>query len=169
MTRLPGPASILRFPRPQTPAGRLRTNGLRLLRYYASGRWFWGNRLFRRFGLLSGRQDGVEGCAFHAGHELDDTGIAHVLNEPVDDGVTKFPVSHLPALEAKGCLYLVAFSQKTDGLVFLGLVIVLIHGHRKFDFLDGDDFLLLSSRALALVFLVKEFAVILNSAYRRLR
>jgi hypothetical protein len=45
---------------------------------------------------------------------------------------------------------------------------VLIHGHGEFHFLDHDDLLLLTRRAIALVLFVKELAVILNAADGRL-
>jgi hypothetical protein len=77
-------------------------------------------------------------------------------------------VSHLAAFKAQGRLDLVAFSQETDCLVLLGLVVVLVDGDRELDFLDGDDFLLLARGAVALVLLVEELAVILNAANRRL-
>jgi hypothetical protein len=44
---------------------------------------------------------------------------------------------------------------------------VLVHRDRKLDFLDDDDFLLLAGSAVTLVFLVKIFAVILDTADRR--
>ena len=57
--------------------------------------------------------------------------------------------------------------QEADGLVFLGLVVVLVDGDGELDFLDDDDFLLLARGPFALVFLVEEFAVVLNAADRR--
>jgi hypothetical protein len=46
---------------------------------------------------------------------------------------------------------------------------MLIDSHGKLNFLDHDHFLLLTRSAIALVLLVEEFAVILNTADRRLR
>src|SRR3984957_15625442 len=135
----------------QTWCGRLGSGGL-----------LW------RLGFLSRGQDGVQRRAFHAGHELHYACIPHVLNEPVDDGVAQLTVGHLTTLEAERRLYLVAFTQKTNSLILLGLVVMLVNGHGKLHFLDHDDFLLLARRAVALVLFVKELAVILNAAYRRL-
>jgi hypothetical protein len=140
-----------------------------LLAYQA---WSWrlgGGWLLGWLGFLAWGQDGVERRAFHAGHEFDDAGVAHILNEPVDDGVAQLAVRHLPAFKAQRGLYLVAFAQEPDCLVLLGLVIVLIHSHGEFHFLDHDDFLLFPGRAIALVLLVEKLAVILNAADRRLR
>jgi len=135
-----------------------------LLAYEAWSRRFGRGWLLGWFGFLAWSQDGVQRGAFHARHELDDAGIAHVLNEAVDDGVAQLAVGHLTALEAQGGLYFVAFTEEANRLVFLGLVIMLIHGHGEFHFLDHDDFLLLARRAIALVLLVEELAVILNAA-----
>jgi hypothetical protein len=106
--------------------------------------------------------------AFHARHELHNPCVTHILNEPVDDGITEFAVRHLAAFETQRCLDLIAFAQKTNGLVLLGLVIMLVDRHGKLNFLDHDYFLLLARRAVALVLLVKELAVILNAADGRL-
>ena len=138
--------------------------GLGLLAYKARGRWLGRGWLLGWFGFLAGGQDGVQGGAFHAGHELDDAGVAHVLDQAIDDGVAQLTVGHLAALEAQGGLYLVALAEEANCLVLLGLVIMLIHGHREFHFFDHDDFLLLARGAIALVLFVKELAVILNAA-----
>ena len=106
--------------------------------------------------------------AFHAWHELDNPRVAHVLNEPVDDGIAELAVRHLAPLEAQRRLDLIAFGQEANRLILLGLVIMLIDSHGKFNFLDHDHLLLLARRAIALVLLVEKFAVILNAADRRL-
>lgn len=106
----------------------------------------------------------MQNGAFHAGHELDNAGIAYVLYQPIDNVVTKLAMGHLAAAEPQACLYLVAFREEADGLVLLGLVIVLIHGHREFHFLDGDDLLLFARGSLALFLFVKVAAVVLDPA-----
>jgi hypothetical protein len=116
------------------------------------------------FLLLGGSQNGVKNRAFHARHELDDPGVANVLDEPVDDGVAQLAMRHLAAAEAQTRLHLVAVVQKTDGLVLLGLVVVLVHSDRELDFLDGDDLLLLAGGSLALFLLVEVAAVVLDAA-----
>ncbi len=135
-----------------------------LLAYQALRRWLGSGRFLGWFGFLAWRQDGVQGGAFHARHELDDAGVTHVLDQAIDDGVTQLTVRHLATLEAQGGLYFVAFAEEADCLVFLGLVIMLIHSHGEFHFLDHDDFLLLARGSIALVLLVKELAVILYAA-----
>ena len=109
----------------------------------------------------------MEDGAFHAGHELDHAGVADVLDEAVDDVVAELAVGHLAAAEAEAGLHLVALVEEADGLILLGLVVVLVHRDRELDFLDDDDLLLFARRPLALVFFVEEFAVILNAANRR--
>jgi hypothetical protein len=129
------------------------------------GRGRLGYRLrFGCFGLLARGKDGVQRGAFHAGHELDDSRVAHIHDEAIDDGVAELTVCHLTAFEAERRLDLVAFAEKADGLVLLGLIVVLVDGDRELHFLDDDDLLLLARRAIALVFLIEKLAVILNAA-----
>jgi hypothetical protein len=121
---------------------------------------------FRLFGRGENR---VQRGAFHAWHELDDAGLADVGDEAVDDLVAKVAVRHLAAFEAEAGLHLIAVGEKADGLVLLGLVVVLVDGDRELDFLDGDDLLLLAGGAFALVLLVEELSVVLNLADGRIR
>ena len=139
-----------------------------LLAYQTRGRRFRRGRLLGRLRLLTWGKNRMQGSALHTGHKLDDAGVTHVLDKPVDDRVTQLTVGHLATFEAQGSLHFVTFAQETNCLIFLGLVVVLIDGHRKLHFLDRDDFLILARRAVALVLLVKEFPVILNAAHRRL-
>ena len=125
-----------------------------------------GVRLFGQFYLLARRQNCVQRGAFHPGMEFHDGTLADILNQPVDDLVPKLAMGHLAAAEAQRRLDLVAVVQKADGLVLLGLVVVLVHCDGELDFLDDDDLLLFARRPLALVFFVEEFAVILNAANR---
>src|SRR6266702_2622413 len=119
------------------------------------------------FCLLRRSNYGVQSCAFHARHELDDPSLADVQNQPVDDLVPKVAVSHLTALESQGGLDLVAIAKKPDRHILLGLIVVFVDGDRELYFLYDDHFLLLARGALALVFLIQELAVILNAADRR--
>ena len=114
--------------------------------------------------LLRWGKNGVQDRAFHARHELDDSRITDVLNKAVDDVVTELAVGHLAAAEAEAGFHLVAIGEEADGLILLGLVVVLVHGHGELDFLDGDNFLLLSGGTLALFLLVEIAAIVLNAA-----
>ncbi len=105
--------------------------------------------------------------AFHARHEFNDADVAHVLDQAIDDVVTEVAMCHLAALETERRLDLVAFTEEADCLVFLGLIIMLIDGDRKFHFLHDDDFLLLARGAIALVLFVQELSIVLNTADRR--
>lgn len=149
----------------------LRLRGSRSRGRYCFGHWRprrsrLGGRL-GRLSLLAGGDDGVQRRAFHARHELDDPGIAYILNEAIDDGVAQLAVSHLTALEPQGRFHLVAVCQKADCLVLLRLVVVLVHGDGKLHLFDDNDLLLLSRRTIALVLLVEKLAVVLNPADRR--
>ena len=102
--------------------------------------------------------------AFHAGHKLDHTGLANILDKAIDDVVAKLAMGHLAAAESQAGFYFIAFGQEADGLVFLRLVIVLVNSYRELDFFDSDDFLLLARSPLALFFFVEIPPVILDAA-----
>ena len=114
--------------------------------------------------LFARRQNGVQGSSFHAGHELNNAGLADILNQPVDDSVAQLAVRHLAATEAQAGLHLVALTQKTNGLVLLRLVVMLVHRNGELHFLDDDDLLLLAGGAITLFLFVQEAPVILDSA-----
>jgi hypothetical protein len=108
----------------------------------------------------------MERGAFHAWHELDQTCIANIQNEAVDDLVAEIAVRHLAAFEPERGFDLVALSKKANGLVLLRLVVVLVDRNRELYLFDDDDLLLLTGSAVALVLLVKELPVVLNLADR---
>ena len=118
-----------------------------------------------RFLLLRRRENGVKNRAFHPGHELNHTRLAYVLDQAIDDRIAKLAVGHLATTETQAGLYLVTIVEKPDGLVLLGLVVMLVDGDGKLDFLDGDDLLLLAGGALTLFLLVKEASIVLDAAH----
>jgi hypothetical protein len=109
----------------------------------------------------------VQCVAFHARHELDYAIVANILNQTIDDCVAKLAVRHLTALEAQRRLHLVAVLQKAYRLVFARDVIVIIDGHREFNFLNGDDFLTLTRSAIRLFLFIQELSVVLNATNGR--
>jgi len=111
----------------------------------------------------------MQNGAFHARHEFDDAVVANVLDQLVDNRVTQFAVGHLASTETQTGLHLVAVHKEANGLILFGLVVVFIHGNGELDLFDHDDFLLFAGGALALFFLVKVAAVILDAADRRHR
>ena len=106
----------------------------------------------------------MEGRAFHAGHELDQPGIADIEDQAVDDLVPEVAMGHLAALEAERCFDLVAFAEKADSLVLFGLVVMFVDCDGELDLFDCDDLLLLACGAVALVLFVKKLAVVLDLA-----
>ena len=106
----------------------------------------------------------MENRAFHARHELDDTCVSNVLDELIDDVVAEIAVSHLATTEAQTGFHLIAAGKELDGLILLGLVVMLVDGYGELDFLDDDDFLLLLSGAFGLFLFVEEAAVVLDAA-----
>ena len=82
--------------------------------------------------------------------------FANVLDQAIDDLISQLAVSHLTAAKTQGRLHLVAVVEKPDGLIFLGLVVMLVDGDRELDFLDGDDLLLFARSPFALIFFVQD-------------
>ena len=109
-------------------------------------------------------EDGVEDGALHARHEFNHASDAYVLDQAVNDLISKLAMGHLAATEAKTRFHLIALSEEADGLILLGLVVVLVDGDGELDLFDDDDFLLLLGGAFALFFLVEEAAVVLDAA-----
>ena len=107
--------------------------------------------------------------AFHARHKLDIACLTNVHDEAIDDLIAEVAVRHLAAFEPQGSLHVVTFTEEADGLVLLGLVVVLVDGDGELDFLDGDDLLLFAGGAVALVLLVEELSVVLDFADGRVR
>jgi len=114
--------------------------------------------------LTAGRQDGVQDGPLHARHEFHQAGIAHILDEAIDHVVAELAMGHLAAPEAQAGLHLVTLSQKTDHLVLLGLIVVLVNRNGELDLLDGDDLLTLARGAFALFLFVEIPAIILDAA-----
>src|ERR1700751_4062320 len=138
-------------------------SGLCTLRSCFRGRHLGRSWLLRSF-FLSRGENRVQSGALHSGHKLHRASVANVLDKAVNDGVSQFAVSHPAALETQRGLHLVAFVEKTHSLVLLRLIVVLVDGYGELDFLDDDDFLLFARGAIALVFLIQEFSVVLNAA-----
>ena len=106
----------------------------------------------------------MQNRSFHARHKLNHTRFTNVLDEPVDDRVAQFAMCHLTAAEPQAGLYLVAFSQKADGLILLRLVVVLVNRDGEFYFLHNNHFLLFARCSLALFLLVQKASIVVDAA-----
>ena len=106
----------------------------------------------------------MQGCSFHARHELYRSGFADVEDQAVDDLVPEIPVGHLASLEAQRRFDFVTISEEANSLILFRLIVVFVDRDGELYFLDRDDLLLLAGSAIALVLLVQEFSVILNFA-----
>ena len=89
--------------------------------------------------------------------------------EAIDDLVAKGSRCDIwRPLKRQAGFDLVALGEEADGLVLLGHgEVVLVHRDRKLDFLNDDDLLLLAGSAVAFIFFVEEFPVVLDLADRR--
>jgi len=80
-----------------------------------------GGRLgLDRLLLFGWSENRVQDGAFHARHELNNSDLANVLDELVNDVIAQVAVSHLAAAEAQAGLDLVAAGKEFDRLVLLG-------------------------------------------------
>ena len=76
---------------------------------------------------------------------------------------------HFSSAEEDGRFDLVAFIQKAQHVVLLGLVVVIVHINAELHFFDRDRLLMLLGFALFLFLLVQEFPVVHDAANGRLR
>ena len=115
------------------------------------------------------RQDRVQRIAFLARPKLDNPLIADVLNQPVKNFSSQAGARHLATAEKDCRLDFVTFLQKTQHMVLLGLVVVIVHINAEFHFLDRDRLLVLLGLSLLLLLLIQKLPIIHNAANRRLR
>ena len=111
----------------------------------------------------------MQGIAFLPRTEFDDGVIAEIFDQPLQNSSAQAGARHFASAEEDGRLDLVAFVQKTQHVVLLGLVVVIVHIDAELHFLDRDGLLVLLGLALFLFLLVQEFPVIHDAANRRLR
>ena len=101
--------------------------------------------------------------------ELDDSLIADIFNQPLQNLASQAGARHLASAEEDRRLDLVALIQKTQHVVLLGLVVVIVHVDAELHFLDRDRLLVFLGLALFFLLLVQVFPVIHDAANRRLR
>jgi hypothetical protein len=111
----------------------------------------------------------VQSIAFLTRPEFYDSTLADIFYKTLQNSASESGTSHLPASEKNRGLDLVAFVQKTQHVILLGLVVVIVHVDAELHFLDRDRLLVLFGLALFLLLLVQEFPVIHDAANRRLR
>src|SRR5579864_2766910 len=130
--------------------------------------------LLRRSLFFSGllgvrRQDRVQRVAFLPRTKLHNPTLANVFNQALQNFASQAGARHLAAAEKDRGLDLVAFIQKTQHVILLGLVVVIVHVDAELHFFDRDRFLVLFSLAFFLLLLVQKFPVIHDAANWRLR
>src|ERR1700678_3122222 len=133
-----------------------------LLGFFLSFLLPFDRRLFRR-------QNRVQRVAFLPRTKFYNAVRLHVLDQPLQNLPSQAGARHLTATEKDGRLYLVAFIQKTQHVIFLGLVIVVVHIDAELDLFHSDRFLVLLSLALFLFLLIQIFPVVHDPAHGRLR
>src|ERR1035438_880870 len=143
---------------------RLRSRGLvRLGRVWLVSLWRLGGGLCFRW-----RQDQMQRVAFLPRPKLHDRLVAQILDQALQNSTPQTLAGHLASAEKDGGLDLVAFGEKAQHVVFLGVVVVVVHVDTELHFLDYDLVLMFLRFALALFLLVQVFPVIHDAANRRL-
>src|SRR6266566_5137326 len=131
--------------------------------------------LRRRLRLLLSRllrtrsQDGVQGVAFLSRPELDNTALANIFDQPFQNLPPQPGARHLASAKKNRRLDLIAFIQKTQHVVFLGLVVVIVHVNAELHFLDRDRLLVLLGFAFLFFLLIEKLPIVHDAANRRLR
>src|SRR5450631_3805131 len=126
--------------------------------------------LFLSFLLrLLRRQNRVKCVALLAGTELHDAVRFHVFNQTLQNLAAEAGARHLAPAEENGRLNLVAFIQKTQYMILLRLVIVVVHIDAELDLFYGDRLLVLLGFALFLFLLVEILPIVHDAAHGRLR
>ena len=111
----------------------------------------------------------MQRIAFLSRPELHNPALADVFNQALQNPSSQTGAGHLASTKKDCRLDLVTFVQKTQNVVLLGLVIVIIHVDAELYFFDGDRLLVLLGLAFFLFLLIEKFPIIHNAANRRLR
>ena len=111
----------------------------------------------------------MQRIAFLPRTELDDPLVADIFNQPLQNLASQAGARHLASAEEDRGLDLIALVQKTQHVVLLGLVVVIVHVDAELHFFDRDRLLVLLRLALFFLLLVQEFPIIHDAANRRLR
>src|SRR6266700_5214442 len=130
----------------------------------AYGRYRFLSRLLR-----IRRQDRVQRVAFLSWTKFNDSAIANIFNQPLQNPSSQAGAGHLASTEEDRGLDLVAVVQKTQYVVLLGLVVVIVHVDAEFHFLNCDRLLVLLGFAFLFLLLIQKFPIIHDAANRRLR
>lgn len=111
----------------------------------------------------------MHGIAFHARPEFHNPFIADLSHQTLQDFSSQILVGHFASAEAQAGFYLVTLGKKSQNMVSLGDVIMLIHVDAELYFFQDDLLLVLFCRAFLFFLLVKELAIIHDAAHRRHR
>jgi hypothetical protein len=122
------------------------------------------SRLFR-----ARRQDRVQRIAFLPRPEFHNAAVANVFNQALQNLSAQSGARHFASAEKDRGLYLVAFIQKTQHVVLLGVVVVIVHVDAELHFLDRDRLLVLFGLAVFFLLLIEKLPIIHDAANRRLR
>ena len=111
----------------------------------------------------------MQSIAFLTRPEFYDSTLADIFYKTLQNSASESGTSHLPASKKDRGLDLIAFIQKTQHVVFLSLVVVIVHVDAELHFFNGNRLLVLFSLTLFLFLLVQEFPIIHDAANRGLR
>ena len=111
----------------------------------------------------------MKSVSFLAGTEFYDAVRFYVFDEALENLAAEAGASHLAPAEENGGLDFVAFIEKTENVILLGFVIVVVHIDAELDLFYGDRLLMLLGFALFLFLLVEILPIVHDAAHGRLR
>src|SRR5579863_6784993 len=115
------------------------------------------------------RQNRVQRVAFLPRTKFNNALRLHVLDQPLENLASQAGARHFAAAEKNGRFYLVALVQKTQHVILLGLVVVVVHIDAELDLFDRDRLLVLLGFALFLFLLIQILPVVHDAAHGWLR
>jgi len=111
----------------------------------------------------------VQGVALLARPKLNDRLLCQVPDQPLEYLASQPLPGHLPSAEENRRLHLVAFAEKSQHVVFFGLVVVVVNVDTELYFLHHNLVLVLLGLTLALFLLIQVLSIIHDAADRGLR
>ena len=111
----------------------------------------------------------MQRIAFLPRPEFHNAAVANVLDQALQNLSAQSGTRHFASAEKDRGLDFIPFVQKTQHVVLLGVVVVIVHVNAELHFLDRDRLLVLLRLALFFLLLIEKLPIIHDAANRRLR
>src|SRR6516164_6091924 len=126
-------------------------------------------RLFSATSLTLGSENGMQSVSLLARTELHHSFLFHIFNQTLQNLPPQPGTRHLPTTEENRGFDLVALFKKTQHVVFLGFIVVVVHVDAEFYLFYRDRLLVLLGLSLFLFLLIEILAVVHDATYGGLR